>query len=73
MLSDAYCRYCSNQAHLLLQAADSIAKNDLVTNGKFGSYPNIFVLQERPEVTARMEAATAASEAVVGMHFASLR
>lgn len=55
------------------KAADSIAKNDLVTNGKFGSYPNIFVLQERPKVTARMEAATAASEAVVGMHFASLR
>lgn len=53
--------------------AHSIAKNDLVTNGKFGSYPNIFVLQERPEVTARMEDATEESEAVVGMHFASLR
>ena len=51
----------------------SIAENDLVTNGKFGSYPNIFVLQERPEVTARLEAATTATEAVVGMHFASLR
>ena len=56
-----------------MQAAMSIAENDLVTNGKFGSYPNIFVLQERPEVTARLEAATTATEAVVGMHFASLR
>ena len=44
-----------------------------MTSGKFGSYPNIFVLQERPEVTARMEAATATTEAVVGMNFASLR
>ena len=41
------------------QGAHSIAKNDLVTSGKFGSYPNIFELQERPEVTARLEAATA--------------
>ena len=57
----------------MLQGAHSIAKNDLVTNGKFGSYPNILVLQERPEVTARMEDATKESEAVVGMHFASLR
>ena len=51
----------------------AIAKNDLVTSGKFGSYPNIFELQERPEVTARLEAATAATEAVVGINFASLR
>jgi len=55
------------------KAAMAIAKNDLVTSGKFGSYPNIFELQERPEVTARLEAATAATEAVVGMNFASLR
>ena len=51
----------------------AIAKNDLVTSGKFGSYPNIFELQGRPEVTARLEAATAATEAVVGINFASLR
>jgi hypothetical protein len=55
------------------RTAADIAEAKLRTNGMFGSYPNIFVMQDSQDVTSMMEEATAETEAVVGLHFASLR
>ncbi len=55
------------------RAVASILESELNTSGMFGSYPNLLVMADSPELTARLEAATESTEAVVGLNFASLR
>lgn len=46
---------------------------ELSISGQFGTYPNLFQLQEHPALIDRLETLTSSTSAVIGLNFASLR
>ena len=48
-------------------------EEELQIKGQFGTYPNIFQLQENSALIDRLESLTASTSAIVGLNFASLR